>query len=140
MFETELRLLITAFEIENMDLGVLVSVLLAGVIPDNFPVNIWHGVVWITLASSASYVLRDDAEWNIAYTLLVDVRTTRVVVTNGQGDTVYKRETGVLNRKTIYPLKVVLSDPKRTNWPSQKITIDATGLGGSDLPSQSKQI
>ena len=34
---TELRLLITAFEIENMDLGVLVSVLLAGVIPDNFP-------------------------------------------------------------------------------------------------------
>ena len=136
--ETELRLLITAFEIENMDLGVLVSVLLAGVIPDNFPVNIWHGVVWITLASSASYVLRDDAEWNIAYTLLADVRTTRVVVTNGQGDTVYKRETGVLNRKIIYPLKVVLSDPKRTNWPSQKITIDATGLGGSDLPSQIK--
>ena len=35
---TELRLLITAFEIENMDLGVLVSVLLSGVIPDNFPV------------------------------------------------------------------------------------------------------
>ena len=138
MCETELRLLITAFEIENMDLGVLVSVLLAGVIPDNFPVNIWHGVVWITLASSASYVLRDDAEWNIAYTLLADVRTTRVVVTNGQGDTVYKRETGVLNRKIIYPLKVVLSDPKRTNWLSQKITIDATGLGGSDLPSQIK--
>ena len=136
--ETELRLLITAFEIENMDLGVLVSVLLAGVIPDNFPVKIWHGVVWITLASSASYVLRDDAEWNIAYTLLADVRTTRVVVTNGQGDTVYKRETGVLNRKIIYPLKVVLSDPKRTIWPSQKITIDATGLGGSDLPSQIK--
>ena len=36
---TELRLLITAFEIENMDLGVLVSVLLAGVIPDNFPIK-----------------------------------------------------------------------------------------------------
>ena len=45
--ETELRLLITAFEIENMDLGVLVSVLLAGVIPDNFPVKIWHGVCLI---------------------------------------------------------------------------------------------
>ena len=73
---TELRLLITAFEIENMDLGVLVSVLLAGVIPDNFPIEIWHGVVWLTLASSASYILRDEAEWNIAYTLLADVRTT----------------------------------------------------------------
>ena len=83
---TELRLLITAFEIENMDLGVLVSVLLAGVIPDNFPIEIWHGVVWITLASSASYLLRDEAEWNIAYTLLADVRTTSVVVTNCQGD------------------------------------------------------
>ena len=90
---TELRLLITAFEIENMDLGVLVSVLLAGVIPDNFPMEIWHGVVWITLASSASYILRDEAEWNIAYTLLADVRTTRVVVTNCQGDTVYDRDT-----------------------------------------------
>ena len=43
-----------------------------------------------------------------------------------------------LNRKIIYPLKVVLSDPKRTNWPSRKITLDATGLGGSDLPSQAK--
>ena len=68
---TELRLLITAFEIENMDLGVLVSVLLAGVIPDNFPMEIWHGVVCITLASSAPYILRDEAEWNIAYTLLM---------------------------------------------------------------------
>ena len=82
---TELRLLITAFEIENMDLGVLVSVLLAGVIPDNFPIDIWDGVVWITLASSASYILRDEAEWKIGYTLLADVRTTRVVVTNCQG-------------------------------------------------------
>ena len=135
---TELRLLITAFEIKNMDLGVLVSVLLAGFIPNNFPIEIWHGVVWITLAGSASYILRDDAEWNIAYTLLADVRTTRVVVTNCQGDTVYERETGVLNRKIIYPLKVVLSDPKRTNWPSKKITLDATGLGGNDLPSQIK--
>ena len=72
---TELRLLITAFEIENSDLGVLVSVLSAGVIPDNFPIDIWHGVVWITLASSASYILRDEAEWKIAYTLLADVRT-----------------------------------------------------------------
>ena len=98
---TELRLLITAFEIENMDLGVLVSVLLAGVIPDNFPIEIWHGVVWITLASSASYILKDEAEWNIAHTLLADVRTTSVVVTNCQGDTVYERQTGVLNRKII---------------------------------------
>ena len=92
-------------EIENMDLGVLVSVLLAGVIPDNFPIEIWHGVVWITLASSASYILRDEAEWNIAYTLLADVRTTSAVVTNCQGDTVYERQTGVLKRKIIYPLK-----------------------------------
>ena len=127
---TELRLLITAFEIE--------TVLLAGVIPDNFPIEIWHGVVWITLASSASYILRDEVEWNIAYTLLADVRTTSVVVTNCQGDTVYERQIGVLNRKIIYPLKVVLSDPKRTNWPSRKCTLDATGLGGSDLPSQVK--
>ena len=29
----------------------------------------------------------------------------------------------------LYPLKVFLSDPKRTNWPSRKITLDATGLG-----------
>ena len=135
---TELRLLITAFEIENMDLGVLVSVLLSGVIPDNFPMDIWHGVVWITLASSASYILRDEAEWNIARTLLADIRTTRVVVTNCQGDTVYERDTGLLNRKFFYPLKVVFCDPKRTNWPSRMITLDATGLGGSDLPSLSK--
>ena len=54
--------------------------------------EIWHGVVWITLASSASYILRDEAEWNIAYTLLADVRTTRVVVTNCQGDTVYEKD------------------------------------------------
>ena len=60
------------------------------------------------------------------------------VVTNCQGDTVYERDTGMLNRKIFYPLKVVFSDPKRTNWPSRKITLDATGLGGSDLPSPSK--
>ena len=125
---TELRLLIAAFEIENMDLGVLVSVLLAGVIPDNFPIDIWHGVVWITLASSASYILRDEAEWKIAYTLLADVHTTMVVVTNCQGDTVYERQTGVLSRKMIYPLKVVLSDPKRTNWPTRRCTLDAEGV------------
>ena len=47
-------------------------------------------------------------------------------------------QTGVLNRKMIYPLKVVLSDPKRTNWPSRRCTLDATGLGESDLPSQIK--
>ena len=44
----------------------------------------------------------------------------------------------MLNRKIFYPLKVVFSDPKRTNWLSRKITLDATGLGGSDLPSPSK--
>ena len=104
-----------------MDLGVLVSVLLAGVIPDNFPIAIWHGVVWITLASSASYILRNEAEWKIAYPLLADVRTTRVVVTNCHGDSVYERQTGMLGRKMIYPLKVVLSDPKRANWPVQGI-------------------
>ena len=135
---TELRLLIAAFEIENMDLGVLVSVLLAGVIPDNFPIDIWHGVVWITLASSASYILRDEAEWQIAYALLADVRTTMAIVTNRHGDTVYERQTGLLNKNMIYPLKVVLSDPKRTNWPSRKCTLDATGLGGNDLPSLTK--
>ena len=73
-----LRLLITAFEIENMDLGVLVSVLLAGVIPDNFPIEIWHGVVLDYLGKQCLlYLLRDEAEWNIAYTLLADVRTTK---------------------------------------------------------------
>ena len=85
--ETELRLLITAFEIENMDLGVLVSVLLAGVIPDNFPVKMgWFGLPWQAVPHMSSGMKR---KWNIAYTLLADVRTTRVVVTNGQGDTVY---------------------------------------------------
>jgi len=84
---TELRLLIAAFEIENMDLAVLVSVLLAGVIPNNFPINTWHGVVWITLASSASYVLRDEAEWQIAHALLGAVRTTIAVVTNRHNGT-----------------------------------------------------
>ena len=44
---TELRLLIAAYEIKNVDLAVLVSVLLAGVIPDNFPLNTWHSVVWL---------------------------------------------------------------------------------------------
>ena len=33
---------------------------------------------------------------------------------------------------------MVLSDPKRTNWPSRRCTLDATGLGGSDLPSRIK--
>ena len=65
---TELMLLIAAFEIKNMDLAVLASVLLAGVIPKNFPT--WHSVVWLTLASNASYVLRDNAEWQSAYALL----------------------------------------------------------------------
>ena len=60
------------------------------------------------------------------------------VVTNRHGDTVYERQTGLLNKNMIYPLKVVLSDPKRTNWPSRKCTLDATGLGGSDLPSLNK--
>ena len=95
-------------------------------------------VVALRFRSSASYILRDEAEWNIARTLLADIRTTRVVVTNCQGDTVYERDTGLLNRKFFYPLKVVFCDPKRTNWPSRMITLDATGLGGSDLPSLSK--
>ena len=71
----------------------------------------WFGSPWQAVPHIPS-------EWDIAYTLLADVRTTSVVVTNCQGDTVYERQTGVLNRKIIYPLKVVLSDPKRTNWPS----------------------
>ena len=83
-------LLIAAFEIKNVNLAVLVSVLLAGVIPENFPVNIWHSVVWLTLASSASYVLRDDDEWQIAYALLGTIHTTTAVVTNHRGDTVYE--------------------------------------------------
>ena len=60
------------------------------------------------------------------------------VVTNRHGDTVYERQTGLLNKNMIYPLKVVLSDPKRANWPSRKCTLDATGLGGSHLPSLNK--
>ena len=112
---TELMLLIAAFEIKNRDLAVLVSVLLAGVIPKNFPINTWHSAVWLTLASSASYVLRDDAEWQIAYALLSPIRTTTAIVTNH-----------------------LLSDPKRANWPSKKCTLEATGLGGSDLSFQDK--
>ena len=130
---TELRLLIAAFEIENMDLAVLVSVLLAGVIPKNFPIDTWHSVVWLTLASSASYVLRDDAEWQIAYALLGSIHTTTAIVINHHGDTVYDPHIGFLNKAMVYPLKVVLSDPKRAHWPSKKCTLEATGLGGSDL-------
>ena len=135
---TELMLLIAAFEIKNRDLAVLVSVLLAGVIPKNFPINTWHSAVWLTLASSASYVLRDDAEWQIAYALLGPIRTTLAIVTNQHGDTVYEPQTGLLNKAMVYPLKVVLSDPKRANWPSKKCTLEATGLGGSDLSFQDK--
>ena len=130
---TELRLLIAAFEIENMDLAVLVSVLLAGVIPKNFPIDTWHSVVWLTLASSASYVLRGDAEWQIAYALLGSIHTTTAIVINHHGDTVYDPHIGLLNKAMVYPLKVVLSDPKRAHWPSKKCTLEATGLGGSDL-------
>ena len=130
---TELMLLIAAFEIENMDLAVLVSVLLAGVIPKNFPINTWHSVVWLTLASNASYVLRDDAEWQIVHALLGSIHTTIAVVANHCGDTVDEPHTGFLNKAMIYPLKVVLSDPKRANWPSKKCTLEATGLGGGDL-------
>ena len=137
---TELMLLIAAFEIKNMDLAVLVSVLLAGVIPENFPINTWHSVVWLTLASSASYVLRDDAEWQIAYALLGSIHTTTAVVTNHHGDTVYEPHIGLLSNAMIYPLKVVLSDPKRANWPSKKCTLEATGLGGSDLSFPDKAI
>ena len=127
---TELMLLIEAFEIKNMNLAVLVSVLLAGVIPENFPINTWHSVVWLTLASSASYVLRDDAEWQIAYALLGSIHTTTAVVTNHHGNTVYEPHIGSHSNAMIYPLKVVLSDPKRA---SKKRTLEATGLGGSDL-------
>ena len=81
-----------------MDLAVLVLVLLAGVVPNNFPIDTWHGVVWITLASSASYILRDEAEWQIAYALLAGVRTTMVAVTSRHGDTVYERQAGLLNK------------------------------------------
>ena len=38
----------------------------------------------------------------------------------------------------VYPLKVILSDPKRAHWPSKKCTVEATGLGGSDLSFQDK--
>ena len=95
-------------------------------------------MVWLTLASSASYVLRDDAEWQIAYALLGSIRTTTAIVTNHHGDTVYEPHTGLLNEAMVYPLKVVLSDPKRANWPSKKCTLEATGLGGSDLSFQDK--
>ena len=78
-------------------------------------------MVWITLASSASYVLRDEAEWQIAYALLGTVRTTIAVVTNRHGDTVYERQTGLLNKAMIYPLKVVLSDPKKSKLAIQKM-------------------
>ena len=137
---TELMLLIAAFEIKNMDLAVLVSVLLAGVIPKNFPINTWHSVVWLTLASSASYVLRDDAELQIAYALLGSIRTTTAIVTNHHGDTVYEPHTGLLNKAMIYPLKVVLSDPKRANWPPKKCTLEATGLEAAISHSRTKLI
>ena len=94
--------------------------------------------MWLTLATSASYVLRDDAEWQIAYALLSPINTTTAIVTNHHGDTVYELHTGLLNKAMVYPLKVVLSDPKRANWPSKKCTLEATGLGGSDLSFQDK--
>ena len=59
--ELELMLLIAAFEIKNMNLAVLVSPSIRSY-SGAFPVNTWHSVVWLTLASSASYVLRDDDE------------------------------------------------------------------------------
>ena len=51
-------------------------------------------------------------------------------------ETPYEPQTGLLNEAMVYPLKVVLSDPKRANWPSKKCTLEATGLGGSDLSFQ----
>ena len=38
----------------------------------------------------------------------------------------------------IYPLKVILCDPKRATWPSRKCTVETTGLGGGDLPFPDK--
>ena len=105
---TELMLLIAAFEIEKRDLAVWASVLLAGAIPKNFPINIWHSAVWLTLASSASYVLRDDAEWQTANALLSPVRTTPAKVTNHHGDIVYELHSGLLNKAMVYPLKMTL--------------------------------
>ena len=48
------------------------------------------------------------------------------------------RKLGYSTKQWVYPLKVVLSDPKRANWPSKKCTLEATGLGGSDLSFQDK--
>lgn len=93
-----------------------------------------------TLASSASYVLRrNDHEWQLADELLRPIHTTTAVVTNHQGDTVYELHMGSLGNDRLYPLRVILlSDPKRATWPSKKCTIEATGLGGSDLPFPDK--
>ena len=134
-----LMLLIAAFEIKNANLAVLVSVLLAGVIPENFPVA--FGTVLCGLpASSASYALRDDDEWQTAYALLGSTPTATAVVTNHRGDTVYEPHMESLSNAMIYPLKVVLSDPKRANWPSKKCILEETGLGGSDLPFPDKAV
>ena len=50
----------------------------------------------------------------------------------------YEPHMGSLSNAMIYPLKVVLSDPKRANWPSKKCILEETGLGGSDLPFRDK--
>ena len=137
---TELMLLIAAFEIKNRDLAVLVSVLLAGVIPKNFPINTWHSAVWLTLASSASYVLRDDAEWQTAYALLSPIRTTTAKVTNHHGDTVYELHSGLLNKAMVYPLKVVLSDPKELTGHLRNAHSRPLGLEAAISHSRTKLI
>ena len=133
-------LLIAAFEIKNRDLAVLVSVLLAGVIPKNFPINTWHSAVWLTLASSASYVLRDDAEWQTAYALLSPIRTTTAKVTNHHGDTVYELHSGLLNKAMVYPLKVVLSDPKELTGHLRNAHSRPLGLEAAISHSRTKLI
>ena len=124
-------------KLKNMDLGVLVSVLLAGVIPDTSPWKYgmeWFGSLWQAALPIFSGMRRNG----ILPTHCLLMSVLPGVVTNCQGDTVHGKDTGVRNRRILYPLKVVLSDPKRTNWPSRKIILDATRLGGGDLPSPSK--
>lgn len=77
---------------------------------------------------------RNDQEWRDAFEVLQDVQDTIAFFLKCQRQTVYDCYLPPHEDKLVFPLKVILTDRKRCNVFPKKCTIDATGLGGGDLP------
>lgn len=134
----ELDLLLMAYDVTAPNLAVLVAALLEGSMAGYFPLQKWQRAAWLALEGSASFLLHNEQEWHDAFTVLQDARDTIAVVLNCQGNTVYDCDAPPHDDKLLFPLEVVLTDRDRCNTFPKQCTIEATGLGGGDLPFPDK--